>query len=225
MLYTIIVPIYIPIITALIALIGVILTAIVGWWNNKKQFNGLVVSQSRINWIQEVRKHAAVYLSHMSNCKSILEQIESSNQSITDLRKRIKVYDDIWYPSESEEPVDYEVDCPGHEDSNKTYRKNIADLYVSIKKSSKLLIEEQDKFNENFQLLTLYLPKNPKKSLEEDDHAQLLSMMNELKLMISDGVKNKENVNAVEFKGKVNKFTNKISNYLKQEWDEAKKNK
>lgn len=225
MLYTILIPMYIPIYTALIALSGVILTALIGWWNNRKQFKGLVISQSRINWIQDVRKHSAVFLSDMSNCISVLEQINSINNSISKFQGYIVVHEVPRNSPETNEVVEIEEDYPGYEEDNHSYRKEIKKLEAEIKKLSRLLIEEQNKFNENLQLLTLYLPKHPNKTFEEDEHAQLLDVMSDLHSIIKKTIEDRKYAEAAKFKNGLNDFTNKISNYLKQEWDEAKKNR
>lgn len=213
------------ILTAIMALSGVILIAVVNWFMNKKQFQGLVISQSRINWIQDVRKVSATFLSHMTNCKSLLKQMEEINNEIMEQRKYIVTYINTWPNQETGEDITFDDDHPDFIESNKYYKKIIEGLNIEIRNLTQKLIEEQDKFNEYFQLLILYLPKNPNKEEIDDEHARIQNILYELKKIIDSSIRNKEKVDHTSFDQNLNNLTDEISNYLKQEWDNAKLNR
>lgn len=62
---------------ALIALLGVVLSVFVTWFNGKKSIEANLVSAARIEWIQSVRTEMAYYLNKSRNAYNHLSTAES----------------------------------------------------------------------------------------------------------------------------------------------------
>lgn len=215
---------YTPIITAAIALSGVLLVTVINWFINKKQFKGLVISQSRINWIQDVRKHSAKYLKHMMNIKIIINRMEILKKGKKSFEDEIRVVRVNEYNPEIEKEVEVEQDDPSQEKHNKYYYSKINEKKNEMDKALNELSIELDKVMETTQLIRLYLPKVDKDKNINKDHAKLQNLMDEMQKVIDSVYKGEELLDSKEYILKLEEFTNEISAYLKQEWDVAKKN-
>lgn len=186
-------PNMIPIFTGILAFIGVLTSSLISTWvnykSNKKKLNADLIAKSRIEWIQEVRKLTAEFISYSSNSLIIHTKMTQTK----DLEEMKKL---------------------GNE-----YRENIFHL------------------GEKLNLLELYLPEKSfdKKTHAESDNKRNIKYKKKLKNvrktvreLINEMTKQQ---NDEEFKkekraklNKVNrKLTNYSSNYLKIEWETAKK--
>ncbi len=212
-----------PVLTALIALIGVILTALIGWWNSKKQFNGLVISQSRINWIQDVRINAAKYLKHMTEIKISIEKIKNASIEIEKYQGEL-VYKEEAFPEEDGEWRIEEIPNPNFQAHNDNRDSKINSLKNEKSIFKEKLHLEKDRVKETSQLLRLYLPKQDKEGKVNADHKELQDIMDEIQAIIDDSTDDKE-LDVAGFNEGLDKFTDDISAYLKQEWEKSKKNK
>ncbi|WP_436959423.1 hypothetical protein [Staphylococcus xylosus] len=186
-------PSMIPIFTGILAFIGVLASSLISTWvnykSNKKKLNADLIAKSRIEWIQEVRKLTAKFISYSNNSLIIHTKMTQTK----DLKEMEKL---------------------GNE-----YRENFFHL------------------GEKLNLLELYLPE---KSFDKKTHAEsknkrnieykkkLKNVKKTVRALINEMTKQQ---NDEEFKkekranlNKVNKeLTNYSSNYLKIEWETAKK--
>ncbi|WP_436865216.1 hypothetical protein [Mammaliicoccus sciuri] len=256
----------IPIFTAALALFGLFITTVIKVLLelvvNKKKIKADVISKSRVDWIQDIRKVFSEHLKLLNNLIYLSHKISIIKSNILKSEKTI-VYDEVYtvkevVPSNIEETefetVEYEVknEDENYKDLNQSMHKEIVALRKKDEELQYEFWETYIQLEKKQMLLELYLPNKISKfylyKSKEDEHKNIKEKISNI---INDTIQNfalnydksskpyiheyikrdiKYNISEREITFDLLKRDNKelvnyISQYLKKEWDRAKKNK
>src|SRR5699024_10013695 len=135
--------------------------------------------QSRINWIQDVRKNAAKYLNHMTEIKIFREEISNLEHSIKECDDKLE-YETVTFTDDFGEPFEEDIPHRSFERHNDIYWTKIKTLENKKRDFLHKLNVELDKVKETNQLLRLYLSKQNKKGEINEDHKNLQDIMDRI---------------------------------------------
>ncbi|PTJ70104.1 hypothetical protein, partial [Mammaliicoccus sciuri] len=200
----------IPLSTAALALLGLLFTtifkAVLEWRVNKAKIKADVISKSRVDWIQDIRKVFSEYFVMLDNLIHLSQKIHDTKAEIIKLENSIVYSDEIIMkydiPLNKEHtqfktiPFPEKIEDENYADVNAMYNKKIDQLVIDDKNFQSIFWKKYLEIEQKYMLLELYLPDNPNKKLstkKEDEHRIIKDKINIIKNDIFHNIYSKAN--------------------------------
>lgn len=198
---------------------------------NNRKIHADIVSKSRVDWIQQVRSATSEYLAEVSNLLIIIAKIKDLEIEKSILMGKL-VFKDVPHYYQDDLGIisgeEVKILDPAYESHNEKLISEIEDISNEINKAKTSLVSQKKIVLKAIHLLRLYFPTKTKS--KNKIHLKIKRRMSLISSFINY-------FNKLDYDNKdigliykyinieLNNLSELISNYLKDEWEVAKKNK